>query len=270
MNALAIRDVRPILYWGGEADRLVVVVETEEGLTGVGESGVSGHLPAVAAAVTTLKPRLVGEDASRIDHLWQVMFRGGFFPGGNILSSAVAAVDIALWDINGKALGVPVYRLLGGRSRERVPAYAHVGGHALEGVVDSARAAVAEGWRYVRWGIPQQGQRHEPTVAVRETIQGMLAMRDARGQEVEICIDLHARLDPSDAIQVCHGVQPMRPYFVEDPLRSENPALYRHLRQHVQVPLAVGEHYTSKWEFRPVIEEDLIDFARIDVSIVGA
>ena len=264
---MKIRDVRPVLFDGGYKNYLVVVVETDDGLTGVGEAGANIH--AAAAAVEMLKPRIVGEDATRIEHLWQLMFRGGFFPGGNVLSSAVSAIDIALWDINAKALGVPVHRLLGGLVRERVPAYCHIGGHSLEGLVEDAKKKVAEGWGYVRWGIPQQGERHEPTVAVRESIKGMEALREALGEEVEICFDIHARLDPSDAIQLCHGIAETRPFFVEDLIRSENVQLYRHLRQHVHVPLAVGEHYASKWEFRQLIEEDLADFARIDLCIVG-
>ena len=264
---MKITDVRPILFSAGYANRLVVVVETDEGITGLGESGP--HLEATAAAVQMLKPRLIGEDATRIEHLWQVMFRGGFFPGGNILSAAVSAVDIALWDINAKALEVPLYRLLGGRYRDRVPAYCHIGGHQLEGLVESGLAAVEEGWKYLRWGAPQQGDRHEPTVVIRETIAGMEKLREAVGNDIELCFDIHARFDPSDAITLARGIQPTRPYFLEDPIRSENIQLLRHVRQHVEIPLAIGEHYSSKWEFRQVIEEDLADFARPDLCIVG-
>jgi len=262
-----ITDVRPVLFWAGHKNALVVVVETDEGIAGIGEAGA--HVQASAAAVELLKTRLVGEDATRIEHLWQVMFRGGFFSGGNVLGSAISAIDIALWDLNAKAFGVPVYRLLGGLVRERVPAYCHIGGHELDGLVESGMAAVEEGWKFIRWGLPQQGDRHEPTVVVRESIEGMEKLRAAVGSGVEICFDVHARLDPSDAITLARGIQPTRPYFLEDPIRSENVQLFRHLRQHVDVPLAAGEHYSSKWEFRQLVEEDLIDFARTDLCIVG-
>lgn len=264
---MKIRDVRPVLFWAGNANRLIVVVETDDGITGLGESGP--HLHATAAAVEMLKPRLIGEDATRIEHLWQVMFRGGFFPGGNILGAAVSAVDTALWDINAKALGVPVYRLLGGRYRDRVPAYCHIGGHQLEGLVESGVAAAEAGWKYLRWGSPQQGDRHEPRVVIRESIEGMEKLRAALGDEIELCFDVHARFDPSDSITLAKGIEPTRPYFLEDPIRSENLQLYRHLRQHIDIPLAVGEHYASKWEIRQLIEEDLIDFARPDLCIIG-
>jgi L-alanine-DL-glutamate epimerase-like enolase superfamily enzyme len=150
-----------------------------------------------------------------------------------------------------------------------VPAYCHIGGHALDGVVESPKERAAEGWRFVRWGAPQQGDRHEPTVVIRESIEGMERLRDALGPEVEICFDIHARLDPSDAIQLCRGIEATRPYFIEDPIRSENTQLFRHIRQHVHSPIAAGEHYASKWEMRQLIEEDLIDFCRVDLCIVG-
>lgn len=266
---MEIADVRPIAFWNGRRNTLVVVVETDNGLVGLGEAGIGAHLPAITGVIETVKSWLVGQDATRIEHIWQYLFRGGFFPGGTILSAAVSAIDIALWDLNAQALGVPLYRLLGGRFRDRVPAYCHIGEHALAGVVESAQAAVAEGWRFVRWGIPQQGARHEPTVVVRESIAGMAALRDALGDEVEICFDIHARLDPADAIALSRGIEHTRPYFIEDPVRSEHVQLYRHLRAHIHSPLAAGEHYASKWEVRQLIEEDLIDFARLDLCIIG-
>ncbi len=266
---MKIADVRPITYWDGRRNGFAVVVETDDGLIGLGEAGIGAHLPAITGVIETFKRWLIGQDATRIEHIWQYLFRSAFFPGGNILSSAVSAIDIALWDINAQALGVPLHRLLGGRMRDRVPAYCHIGVHELAGVVESAQAAVAEGWRFVRWGIPQQGERHEPTVVVRESIAGMEALRDALGDDVEICFDIHARLDPSDAIALCRGIEPTRPYFIEDPVRSENIQLYRHLRAHIHSPLAAGEHYASKWEVRQLIEEDLVDFMRADLCIIG-
>src|ERR1044071_4276113 len=164
-----ITDVRSVIFWAGFKNMLVAVVETDDGIRGYGEAGVGVYLDGVAGAIESLKQRIVGEDATRIEHLWQLMFRGGFFPGGNILGSAVSAIDIALWDVNAKALGVPVYRLLGGKCRDRVPCYCHIGAPQLEGVLESAGGAVEEGWRFVRWGIPQQGERHEPRVAIRES-----------------------------------------------------------------------------------------------------
>jgi galactonate dehydratase len=104
---------------------------------------------------------------------------------------------------------------------------------------------------------------------IRESIEGMEKLRAALGDEIELCFDVHARFDPSDAITLAKGIEPTRPYFLEDPVRSENLQLYRHLRQHIDIPLAAGEHYASKWEIRQLIEEDLVDFARPDLCIIG-
>jgi galactonate dehydratase len=266
---MKISDVRAVGFWDGRRNSMAIVVETDDGLIGLGEAGSNAHQPAITGIIGNFKTWLIGQDATRIEHIWQYLFRGAFFPGGNLLSAAVSAIDMALWDINAQALGVPLYRLLGGRTRERVPAYCHIGHHMLDGVVESAQAAVAEGWRYIRWGIPEQGERHEPTVAIRESIAGMEQLRAAVGDEIEICFDIHARLDPADAIALCRGIEATRPYFIEDPIRSENVQIYRHLRTHIHSPLAMGEHYASKWDVRQLIEEDLVDFMRADLGIIG-
>jgi L-alanine-DL-glutamate epimerase-like enolase superfamily enzyme len=247
-----------------------VVVETDEGLFGVGEAGLTRRANAIAAVVEDYATLLVGEDPLRIEHHWQRLSRGFFFPHDRIAGSALAAVDIALWDLMGKALNVPVYQLLGGRVRDRVVCYPHMGGRTTEELVERCRAARDEGWKFVRFS-PNIGPdgRFEPGEAVRESVAMFEAVRGALGDTVEICFDIHTRLDPPDAIQLCRAVEPYRPFFMEDPIRSEGPNSFRLLREHINVPLAAGEQYCSKWEFRQIIEEDLIDYARIDLCICG-
>ncbi|MAG37317.1 MAG: hypothetical protein CL878_13870, partial [Dehalococcoidia bacterium] len=251
-------------------DALFVVVDTDAGVSGVGEAGALPQALAIAACVEEhLKPFLLGEDPFRTEHLWQRMFRGGFFPGGIVVSSAVSAIDIALWDIKGKALDVPVYELLGGRARDRVVCYPHNGGGSLEALVESCLRTKEEGWRFVRFSPKPEGDLFEPARAVRESIAMIEAVRSAVGDDIEICFDVHTRLDPADTIRLCRAVEEFHPFFIEDPIRSENPASFHHLRQHVSVPLAAGEQFASKWEFRELIENDLIDYARTDLCIVG-
>jgi galactonate dehydratase len=247
-----------------------VVVETDEGLFGVGEAGLTRRANAIAAVVEDYATLLVGEDPLRIEHHWQRLSRGFFFPHDRIAGSALAAVDIALWDLMGKALNVPVYQLLGGRVRDRVVCYPHMGGRTTEELVERCRAARDEGWKFVRFS-PNIGPdgRFEPGEAVRESVAMFEAVRGALGDTVEICFDIHTRLDPPDAIRLCRAVEPYRPFFMEDPIRSEGPNSFRLLREHINVPLAAGEQYCSKWEFRQIIEEDLIDYARIDLCICG-
>jgi L-alanine-DL-glutamate epimerase-like enolase superfamily enzyme len=247
-----------------------VVVETDEGLFGVGEAGLTGRAGAIAAAVQDYAARLVGQDPLRIEHHWQTLSRGFFFPHDRIAGSALAAVDIALWDLMGKALGVPVYQLLGGRVRDKVVCYPHTGGHTPEELVERCLALREEGWKFVRFS-PNTGPDglFEPGQAARESVAMFEAVRKALGDSVEICFDIHTRLDPADAIQLCRAVEPYRPFFMEDPIRSEGSNSFRLLRQHINVPLAAGEQYCSKWEFRQIIEEDLIDYARVDLCICG-
>lgn len=219
--------------------------------------------------IEDVKPLLIGQDATRIEYLWQVLFRGGFFPADRVGASAIAAIDTALWDIAGKAHGVPVYQLLGGLVRDKVVCYPHNRGEdgSIEGLVESCQQTVAQGYRFVRWGLPTVGDVLEPADAVRLVLRQCEAVRTALGDTVEICLDVHTRLDPADATTLCRAIEQYRPYFVEDPLRSEDTNAYRTLRARTGVPLAAGEQFAGKWEYRQLIEEDLIDYARIDPTL---
>jgi len=266
---MKITRINSLPVWGGGRNYFFVQVETDEGITGVGEAGVTWRELAVAEVVNHLAPLLIGEDPRRIEHLWQRMFRGGFFPAGRIACAAISAIDIALWDILGKALNVPVYQLLGGRVRDRVVCYPHTGGASPADLAARSRQLVEEGWKFIRFGLPAEGEVLEPSRAVRAAIAQFAAVREAVGEEIEIILDIHTRLDPPDAVALCRALEPYRPYFLEDPLRSENPASFHALRGHVAAPLAAGEQFATKWEFRELIEEELINYARVDVCIVG-
>ncbi|MDQ5851160.1 MAG: mandelate racemase/muconate lactonizing enzyme family protein [Chloroflexota bacterium] len=268
---MKITDVQTFIVWGGGRNYTFVVVDTDEGIDGVGEAGITGRELAMAGTIDHFRSVLVGQDPHRIEHIWQQLFRGGFFPAEGVVSAALSAVDIALWDIKGKALGVPVYQLLGGLVRDKVVCYPHNVGHAMEvqGLVESCLQTKEEGWKFVRWGLPQEGTLLEPRPAVVAALKQFQAVREAVGEDLEIVFDVHTRLDLPDTMFLCKEAEPFRPYFMEDPLRAENTHLYRALRQHTRVPLAAGEQFSSKWEFRQLVEEDLIDYARIDLCIVG-
>lgn len=272
VETMKIAAIKPILVREGTHNYGFVKVETDSGLYGLGEIGLARRVRAAAEVLHAFSVDLVGQDPFRIEHLWQVMFRGGFFPGGLVQTAAVSAVDTALWDIKAKALGVPVYELLGGRVRDRVVCYPHVSDTGdIDALVTDCKEKVDEGWKFLRWSVhdPAGAQLLEPTRAVNHGIEAARAVREAVGDEVEILIDVHTRLDPPAAIQLCRGVEEFRPFFVEDPLRSENPASLRNLRRQTSVPLAVGEQFTGKWAFREVVEEDLMDYCRLDISLCG-
>jgi galactonate dehydratase len=268
---MKITNVECYPVWGGHRNFLFVVVDTDEGIYGVGESGITGRELAIMGAIEHFKPLLIGQDPFRVEHLWQVLFRGGFFPAQRILTSAMSAIDIALWDIKGKALNVPIYELLGGLVRDKVVCYPHNRGEVdnIQTLVESCLETKEDGWKFVRWGLPNDGQILEPRKAVRAAIKQFQAVREAVGEDIELCFDVHTRLDLPEAVWLCQEVEQFAPFFIEDPLRSENPDSFKTLRPRTRVPLAAGEQFSSKWEFRQLIEEEWIDYARIDLCIVG-
>lgn len=248
---------------------LFVVVETDTGIIGVGEAGITWREAAIKGFIDALTPSLVGEDPCRTEHLWQVMYRCGFFPPGRTGAAAVSALDIAFWDIKAKHLGVPLYELLGGLVRERVVCYPHIAADSAEALAKQAQDRVRDGWRFVRFDLPSRGTELEPSTAVRDGVEYVTAVREAVGPEIEIILDVHTRLDPAHAITLCRELEPLRPFFVEDPIRCENPGSLARLNQKVAVPIAMGEHYGSKWEFLAPVENEWIDYARVDLCIVG-
>lgn len=264
---------------------VIVQVTTDEGITGVGEAGLQRRPRAIAGAVEHLRRWLIGENPMRIEHLWQRMFRGGFYPGDRLIGSVISGIDIALWDIKGQALGVPVYELLGGRCRDYVQCFLSAGYNPLDpqsplsatssGLPDPDSASelalkcLAAGHQFFRLGPISAGDLFEPWKAAELLAAQLKAVRAAVGNRMELMVDLHTRLNPPEAIWFCRQVEPLRLFVVEDPIRSEHPAGYSHIRQHVNVPLAAGEQWANKWEFRQAIEEEWIDYARIDICIAG-
>jgi galactonate dehydratase len=283
---MKITDVKTFLVHDRERpDRnyTFVKIYTDEGLTGLGEAGINGKELAVKGLVDTYRPVLVGMDPSRIEHIWQTLWRGQFFRGGHVHSSVVAAIDIALWDLRGKTLGVPVYDLFGGRTRDYVSCYCHVqrGGKpgdgprsGIETMVAYAKEQVAAGWGFVRFGHAEGDQQErdgilEQSRALRWTVDAFGSLRDALGPDIEICVDVHQRATPAFAVQLARELVPFRPFFVEDPVRAENVNQFASLRAQMEVPIATGEQLASKWEWRELIERDLIDYCRVDLCICG-
>ncbi len=261
---------------------LYIEVCTDNGLKGLGEVGVPNMGKTVISAIEHLEKRLIGEDPWESEKLWQIMFRGNFFPPGVIYSSAIAAIDIALWDLKAKSVDMPLYKLLGGAVREKVVCYPHNFGRGTDDLVENCKKTTDEGWKFVRFGLlethdavktDQTTYKNpgilEPTESVKLTTEQFAKIRDAVGDDINICLDVHTRLDTAHVIDLCKRLEEFKPYFIEDPLRSESPHAYRNLSKHTSLPIAAGEQWSSKWQFRQVIEEDLINYARIDFCIAG-
>ena len=254
-----------------------VIVETDAGISGIGEVGIRFWGAAIEKAVEHLSEIVIGQDPWSTERLWQQMFRGGFFPADKVYACAISGIDIALWDIKGKSVDMPVYKLMGGPVRDKVVCYPHTQGPTVEALVENCKAAVDDGWKFVRWGQPEtsgefEARGHatlEPVESMRIAVDQMAAVRKAVGPDIQICFDVHTRLDPAHVIQMCRDLEEFKPFFIEDPIRSENPGTYRKLARHIQLPIAAGEQWATRWPFREVIEDETIDYARIDLCIVG-
>jgi galactonate dehydratase len=261
----------------GHRNQFVVTIETDEGITGVGEGGISGRELAMQGMLEHFSGFLIGEDPRRIEHLWQTMYRGAYFEGGKITAATLSAVDIALWDILGKSLGVPVYQLLGGASRERVQCFASPGVLNGPDCVEQARELADAGWRYLRFspGMGDAGWSddhndvYEPFESIELAVHWLGEIRRTLGSSVELSIDFHHRLSVAEAALFCQRVEPLHLHFVEEPIRAESADAYRQLRSMTRVPFAIGEEFSSKWAFAPFIEQGLLNYARLDVSNVG-
>ena len=241
----------------------IVTVETDQGITGIGEGGSRDTVEQCGAMI-------IGADPFRTEFLWQMMFRGYFYPAGREKLDALGAIDLALWDIKGKALGVPVYDLLGGRSRNDVECYS-TGFPSHGSLMETARACVEAGFRAFRWAVadPPEGEAFNSHQMVRKTFHECEQIRQGVGPEGDWALDYHTRLDFPDAVRLSTLIEPLEPYFAEDLVRSENPDVYRELREHVKVPIAVGEQFGSKWDIRRLIERQWIDYARVTLPNVG-
>ncbi len=262
----------------GFRNQFLVKIETDEGISGIGEGGISGRELAMAGMVEHLSRWLIGEDPRRIEHHWQTCYRTGYFEGGNILTAALSAIDIALWDILGQSLGVPVYQLLGGENRQICPCFATPS--CLNGpeVVEQATKAVADGWKVLRFttgmadpdfdGGSKRGI-YEPLESIELAAHWLREVRQAVGDGIELSVDFHHRLSVAEAALFCQKIADLNIYFLEEPIRSENPRAYHQLRTMTSVPFAIGEEFASPFAFVPYIEEGLTNFARVDVSNVG-
>jgi L-alanine-DL-glutamate epimerase-like enolase superfamily enzyme len=250
---------------------IVVLVRTDEGLTGIGEASLAGRGRGVIGVLEHFADLLVGRDPGRIEHVWGELTRGTFWSNGQVVMSAVAGIDVALWDLKGKRLGVPVYDLLGGPTREKVRVYRHLAGDTAEALVEDALRLREEGLTALRYGtlaaFDERGlTQWDPQRGIVETIAATEALRTAVGDGVDLLLDAHTMFGPAEAAYLGHALEPYRLYFYEDPIRPLNPHSLRHVREKLNLPIATGEQLAHKWEFQPLIEDELLDYLRIDPS----
>ena len=267
---MKIIDVRTIF-----ADKyLFVQVETDNGLVGVGESGAWGYLEASSGAVETFKRYLIGQDPLRTEHHWQYLYRRSQFRGAAIMG-ALSAIDIALWDIAGKHFGVPCYQLLGGAVRDKVRVYRHVIGATKEALVQGCLDAKHNGYTAVGHLTPfLDDSRHTPYFVpyaekMRDATETVRRYREAVGTDVDLCVELHRRLTPAEAVTLIDGIAETHPYFVEDPVRPDNLDAMAYVASKSRVPIATGERLHTLQEFAMLLERRAAQYIRPDVCLVG-
>lgn len=245
---------------------------TDEGVTGVGESGLSGQEQTVVAALRAMQTYLIGQNPLHIERHWRNLYHGSFWRGTALLS-ALGGVEMALWDIFGKVTGQPVVNLLGGPCRERVRCYTHISeatsGHTIEARVDEAQQAVADGWTALKWDpIPANHLTLEPA-EVRFVAEQVQAVRAAVGDDVEILVEAHGRLDPTTAIQVAAALEPYRPFFLEEPVPPDSLDALQKVADHVKIPLATGERIFTRYGYWPLLAQQCVDYIQPDVIHAG-
>ena len=276
---MKITDIKTLTVNAQMRNWVFVKVETDTaGLVGWGEASLEWKTRAVAGAVEDLKPFVLGEDPTRVEHIYQKLYRQPFFRPGVIGQSAISGIEQACWDISGKSLGVPVYKLLGGAVRDKVRMYTHLGGGAMTSVyqsfdagpvVDLARQVIERGYTavkvvFVPYSEPLMGPGQAAKLA-----SLMSALRDAVGSSVDIMIDFHGRTFPAVAIEYMNALADYHPYFCEEPVPPENIDALVEVRRAVRVPIATGERLVSRHQFRPIFERQAAHVIQPDLCHCG-
>ncbi|KQY91465.1 bifunctional D-altronate/D-mannonate dehydratase [Caulobacter sp. Root1455] len=269
-------------------------IETSDGVHGVGDATLNGRELAVASYLTDhVIPCLIGRDAHQIEDIWQYLYKGAYWRRGPVTMAAIAAVDMALWDIKAKIAGLPLYQLLGGACRTGVMVYGHANGATIEETLENAAVYASQGYKAIRLqsGVPglngvygvskdkffyEPADSHLPTESLWSTEKylrsapGLFeAARDKLGWDLHLLHDVHHRLTPIEAGRLGKDLEPYRPFWMEDAVPAENQASFRIIRQHTTTPLAVGEIFNSIWDCKQLIEEQLIDYIRATVVHAG-
>ncbi len=245
---------------------LFVRLETQDGAVGWGEASLEGHAEAVVGAFVPLRERFVGHDPDRIEDIWQIAHRAGFYRGGPVLMSALSGLDQALWDLKGKRLGVPVWQLLGGNVRTHVPVYAWIGGDRPKDVAAAARARKQQGFRAVKMNATEDLGWLDSPKMLEPTLERVAAVQ---AEGLDVGLDFHGRVHRPMAGQLIAAVEPLRPLFIEEPVLSEHPEAVAKLARNTHVPIALGERLYSRWDFKPFFEAGAVDIIQPDLSHAG-
>ena len=248
---------------------LFLKVHTDSGLVGLGEPVVEGRARTVAQAVRDMEGYLLGQDPRQIERHWQVLYRGTFYRGGPVLTSALSGVEQALWDILGQSLGVPVYQLLGGAVRDKVRVYAHAGGDTAEESAASAKARAEEGFTAIKTGLAGPVRELDTKAYVDREVGRLYAMREALPDEVDLAVDFHGRVSPAMAIRLAKELEDCGLLFIEEPVLPDNVEALARVARATSIPIATGERLFTRWGFRQVLEQGAAAVLQPDLSHAG-
>lgn len=248
---------------------LFLKMTTDNGLVGWGEPIVEGRARTVAMAIAEMEGYLIGKDPRMIETHWQAMYRGTFYRGGAVLTSALSGIEQAMWDIKGKHHGVPVYELLGGPCRQRIRMYAGCHGHSRDEVEQAARHRLEQGFTAIKTALPTPVRDVETPAFVAEQASRFAAMREAVGPGVDIAIDFHGRVGPAMAIRFAEALSPYHPMFIEEPCLPDNVDAMVRIARATTIPIATGERLFTRWGFREVIEKQAAAILQPDVCHAG-
>lgn len=248
---------------------LFLKVVTDEGVEGWGEPVVEGRADTVAAAVREMSEYVVGADPTKIEDMWQVLYRGGFYRGGPVLMSAISGIEQAMWDITGKMFGLPVHRMLGGAVREKMRVYSWIGGDRPSEVVEAARGKMDAGMNAVKMNGTAEMAWIDNFSKIEEVLSRVQALRDAFGHSLDIAVDFHGRVRTAMARVLMKELEPYHLMFIEEPVLVENREAFTELRRHTSTPIATGERNFGRWDFKELITCGAVDILQPDLSHAG-
>jgi len=248
---------------------LFLKITTESGLVGWGEPIVEGKADTVAAAVKEMEEYIIGRNAGDIEDIWQVLYRGGFYRGGPILTSAISGIEQALWDIKGKAFGIPVYEFLGGPVRDKIRVYSWIGGDRPANVAEAAQEKYDQGYTAVKMNATEELGWIDSFSKLEEVIARVQAIRDRLGYKIDIAIDFHGRVHKGMAKILMKELEPYKLMFVEEPVLTENEEAFVELQRHTTIPIATGERNYTRWGFKKMLQDGGVDIIQPDLSHAG-
>ncbi|PSK40033.1 L-galactonate dehydratase [Elsinoe australis] len=258
--------IKTVEYFRVKPRWLMVKITDDEGMYGWGEGTLEGHDLAVEGALEEMIVRLVGVDANDIENIWQKFWRHGFYRGGPVFMSAMSGIDIALWDLKGKRLGVPIWELLGGKVRDKVQVYAWIGGDRPADVETAAKARIAQGLKCVKMNATEDMNWVDSPSVLDATVERLKAVR-ALG--LDAGLDFHGRLHKPMAKQLARALEPYRPLFIEEPLLCEHPEALKQLSGLTTIPIAFGERLYTRWDIKRFLEDASVDILQPDIAHAG-